>query len=930
MTAPERTSPDFEEANRFLQALAGGSDVSHTWQTFDDNQERDMVALKGVRHGTLKELWRGLVGANKRGAGVHVTVNLTDDSGKRQTENIIAPRAVFMDFDGVEPIGNWAVEPSMVVRSRNGVHVYWLLHPTADLDTWLHMQAVLAEIFGSDKEMAKVATTIRVPGFMHNKQDPFFVGFEKFELNLRYELSELVGAFGIASLINEASEERRKGLERAKKEPKGGVSSYPDRLERALSCLDTCSTPTSGRNSFIAKEVVPIGYKFGIGSQGDHEAWADEVVSWAHARGVIASDFREREVRSIVRSVWKAMASKVGFGTMLDRDSPEWIAKGEAYDRKMRDRQAREDAGWAASLEYGEEQASARRQRPVSTGRPFDEVPDSLLESVPLFDSPPGDFNEPPRVQANRAAEAGLGFGAAGPGPGNDGRLNFPGVKFTPLADFKYRALNSAPDGHPLTVRGNSGRFLDDYANGVRFCEPLKSWFLWTGSHWRADRSSGVMTLGQQTAAKIHRLMDHSDLSLDPKLMLDKDDQAHRQSMRAELRSWTRTSEKPSAIREMVEYASWQQQVQVESDELDCDDLLVNTPSGVVNVKTMEVQAHDPRLNQTKITTVPYEAKAECPRWIQFVNWAMKGDQELISFLQRAGGYSLTGSCSDEVFFICYGGGGNGKSTFLEALLNVAGTYGRTCDFQLFLAGAAQQSGPTPELLALKDIRMTFASEPEEGRRLKEDVVKRVTGGERITARGLWSQPVEFKPKFSLWFGTNHKPTIKGTDDGIWRRVALIPWEQKVTAETKDVHLKDKLRAEYPGILAWFLQGANDWANKGLRIPDKIRAATSEYRDDMDVIGDFITSTCIVHPDRLKYFTASQELYDEYVKWCESTRERPLKRKAFGMRLHGRGFQSEKKAGRMHYIGIGIKSDHTQDVLDQVEFEDSDNGRYPD
>jgi len=940
MPSQGRLTPDFNEANRFVRALARGQDTWHTWQTFDDDPQRKLATLGTIRHGNLKDSWKSLVALNKRRAGVHVCISQTDGQG-RSDENIIAPRAIFMDFDGVEPTGDYPVPPSMTVRSRNGCHVYWLLNPTTDLDTWLHCQFVLSGIYGSDQSICTLPATLRVPGFLHNKADPFMVHLEQFDPDRRYDLGEIVGGFDIAELINEEIEKRREAKKRASQRPDGGVESYQNRLDRALACLDKCSAPSQGRNVYISKHVIPIGYRFGIGSHTDCSEWEEHVLRWCDRMGLYSRDFREHEVRASCRSVWKSLGKGVGFGTMLDRNSPEWEEKQRRYEAKQRQRQEREDASWALSLDYIDQMESGSAPEYEQQPAPWfhEQLRDATFEEGQpqqtlrnQFHSERGPANEPPAPN-NRAAEAPISMGGGNGGPPFDGRLPFPGVKYTPLSEFEYRAADLAPDKHPLSVRGNAARFLERYQHAVRYCEPMAKWYVWTGQHWDSDDQSGVMNLGQQVAAQLHGLIDDESLNIAPPYPLEKWELAERKRKRDKLKSWVSRSERTAGIKEMVEFASWQKQIQVHPDELDKDDFLINTPSGVVDIRTLEVRNHDPSLHQTFTTPVPYNPDSKCPRWVEFVRWAMGGDEELVAFLQRAGGYSLTGSAREQVFFFCYGMGGNGKSTFLDALLELAGGYGRACSFDLFLSGPQQQSGPTPELLQLKGARMTYASEPEEGRALKEALIKRVTGGERMVARGLWSAPIEFYPKFSLWISANHKPQIKGTDEGIWRRPLLIPWDQSLTDEEKDPTLPAKLKDEYEGILAWFIQGAHEWYTKGLQIPERVRAATQEYRNDMDVLAGFIGQCCVTNPNGLKYITSSQDLYDAYRKWCEDAREKILSRKAFGQRLRQRGFESKKRSGRMHFLGIGLIEQEEQAPPEHMGFDDFDqydDGRYPD
>lgn len=507
--------------------------------------------------------------------------------------------------------------------------------------------------------------------------------------------------------------------------------------------------------------------------------------------------------------------------------------------------------------------------------------------------------DESPRLQA---AEATVNLGPAhmarNIGP-RDGLL---------LQDFltsEYLAEPLATDGHPLSERGNASRFVGAFRGRVKYCAVLKLWYVWTGTHWEQDRVHAVQNLASQVMARMHLML--RDDAYNPKDGDSDDTKKRKLARRRELVRHIKKSEQPKQIKPALEYVSWERSTSLLPEQMDKDDNLVNTPTGVVDIKDLGLYAHDPELHQTKITQVGYDKHAECPEWEDFVLWAMNGDRELASFLQRAAGMSLTGYARDHCFLVLYGIGGNGKSTFVNCLKHIGYKYARVFPFDMFLS-AHRDSGGTPneELLALKDVRMAFASEPNENKSLNESRIKSITGGEPISARPLYGRPIEFEPKFTLWLSCNHKPVIKGTDDGIWRRVMLVPFDAQVTEETKDTGKQERmLEREAEGILGWALRGAKEWYRHGLQPPKAVKNAVKEYREDMDTLGKFIAQRCILSPGiQIK----SSDLYKAYEEWAEQEGERfRMSHKRLTQKLKERGVTVDKGRQANVYVGITLK-----------------------
>jgi putative DNA primase/helicase len=349
-------------------------------------------------------------------------------------------------------------------------------------------------------------------------------------------------------------------------------------------------------------------------------------------------------------------------------------------------------------------------------------------------------------------------------------------------------------------------------------------------------------------------------------------------------------------------------EVPVRIEELDRQPFLFNTLSGTLDLRTGHARAHDPKDMLTKISPVSFDPQAACPRWHAFLRKAMDGDEEMIGYLQRVIGYAATASIREQVAFILWGGGANGKSTFLEVVKAALGDYAVSTKGATIMAGSRPESGgsPDPQIIALVGSRMVIAVETDEFGKLDEGRVKSLTGGDTITARDLHAKPISFEPTFKLFLATNHKPQIRGTDNGIWRRIHLIPWTVAIPPEERDKDLKEKLLKELPGVLAWIVAGAVAWHQDGLMPPQKVRAATDAYRAEMDTLAAYFTERCVLGPT---FKTGATELYRDYHDWAEQGGEHPMLQRNFGTRLGEHDFKKARNGVGQHvWIGLGLRA----------------------
>jgi len=355
----------------------------------------------------------------------------------------------------------------------------------------------------------------------------------------------------------------------------------------------------------------------------------------------------------------------------------------------------------------------------------------------------------------------------------------------------------------------------------------MKAYLLWDGKRWAKDDCGEVIRLAQETARSIY----HEAAAA------DKDEQRR-------ITGWALTSQNASRINAMLAMA--QPHIAIKVNALDADPFLLTCENGTVDLKTGELRPHDPSDLITRLVPVEYNPDAAAPRFRQFLREVLV-DEDVITFVQRYAGYSLTGDARERAFAILWGSGKNGKSTLVELLHEVIGDYAQNTDVETVLA--KRHTGVGNDVAALKGARFVSCSEVEKGRRLAESKVKQLTGRDTVTARFLFNEPFDFKPEFKLWMSTNNKPEIRGTDDAIWDRIRLVPFTRRFEGSNSDTDLPRKLREELPGVLAWMVEGCLSWQSEGLGEPERVTNATAEYRYEMDTLAAFIEECCVVHQD---------------------------------------------------------------------------------
>lgn len=445
-----------------------------------------------------------------------------------------------------------------------------------------------------------------------------------------------------------------------------------------------------------------------------------------------------------------------------------------------------------------------------------------------------------------------------------------------------------------VTDLTNAQRLVAEHGQDLRFCHPWGKWLVWDGRRWRQDDTAEVMRRAKETVRSMYA-----------QAAVIADGETRKRFLKDVIESESR-----ARLNAMVALAASEPGIPVLPDELDQDPWLLNVANGALDLRTGELRPHRREDLITKLAPVEYDPDAQCPLWLAFLARIMDWNEALINYLQRAVGYTLTGNTGEEVFFMPYGTGRNGKSKFLGAIEHILGDYARQTRPETLMVKQNQNTIPN-DLAALKGIRFVPTIETAENQRLAESLVKQLTGGDRISARFLYSEFFDYKPTFKLWLASNHKPVIRGTDNAIWERIHLIPFDVTIPEAERDKHLSEKLQKEAPGILAWAVQGCLLWQAEGLAPPAEVRAATAAYREEMDVLALWLNECCIIDP---AVRVAAGDLYSSYCNWCEANGERPLSQRAFGMRLTERGFTRARggASGRYFWNGLGVITERTE------------------
>jgi putative DNA primase/helicase len=433
---------------------------------------------------------------------------------------------------------------------------------------------------------------------------------------------------------------------------------------------------------------------------------------------------------------------------------------------------------------------------------------------------------------------------------------------------------------------GNALRLVDSFAEEVRWVPDWKTWLVWNGVFW--SRSGAGEALYRRAGAVLKTLLRELEIL---KLAVDADDEDHGKGELTELRAHYSRTATQHGFSAMVRLAQTDDRVGAKHTIFDADPDVLNCANGLVDLRTGNLIAHARERMCTQHTATAYVPKADTSDWEKFVLEAMGGDAELAAFLQRVVGYSITGKTDEHALFFLFGGGCNGKSTFIETILEALGEYGMAAPPHIL---ATRRNEPhATELASLWKKRVVVSSEFEEGKAWDSTKVKSLTGGDAITARRMREDFWTFDPTHKLFVTANAKPIVRENSDGFWRRMKLIPFEQSFRGR-EDKKLRERLRKNLEGVLAWAVAGASAWYREGLAVPESITKATLAYREEQDDVGRFFDECCDRGPNAR---CSREEIYDRYRTWCEALGDTyRLSTRNFAERMRAEGFR-EKDIG---------------------------------
>lgn len=433
---------------------------------------------------------------------------------------------------------------------------------------------------------------------------------------------------------------------------------------------------------------------------------------------------------------------------------------------------------------------------------------------------------------------------------------------------------------------GNAERLVAAYGDDIRYVYEYKNWIHWDDNIWVTDKNGHMSRLAKQVAKSIFEEAENiTDEKVQKKLI-----------------THAFASEIMKRLTSMVDVATTEPGITISQSDLDDDKYLLGVKNGVVDLKTGKLLPSIKSQMITKRANVKYDVDAKCPVWKHALSQMMNEDQDVVDYLQRAVGYSLTGDTREHLLFFLHGYGENGKSVFISIIQNLLNDYAAQTPVATIMKKA---KGSIPNDIArLKGARFVSTTETEEDSRISDAEIKHMTGGDIVTARYLHKEFFEFKPQFKLWVSGNYKP-ILGEDHGIWRRLILVPFEVTFDAKTRDDQLENKLMKELSGILNWAIEGCIKWQNQSLKNnpPKKISDATNEYKSDNDRIDSWTKDCCEKDPS---FSAKSSELYESFRNWAVSNGELGMSHRTFSQKMVERKYTKHRTNKGVVFYGIEL------------------------
>lgn len=446
-------------------------------------------------------------------------------------------------------------------------------------------------------------------------------------------------------------------------------------------------------------------------------------------------------------------------------------------------------------------------------------------------------------------------------------------------------------------------RLAQAHAHELRYVATWGQWFQWNGRHWERDTTLNHIHMSRQIC---------HDVAVELTASGELDEKKLPQVVRA-LKS-------AKTIYAVANLARADRRLAASIEQWDANAWRLNTPGGEVCLRTGELLPSNPQSYATKITAVAPSGDG-CPTWLKFLDRVTGSDAELVAYLQRVCGYALLGVVLEHALVFLYGTGGNGKSVFVNTVSAILGSYAQAAPMTTFAESAGNQH-PT-DLAMLRGARLVTATETEEGQRWAAAKIKLLTGGDVVSARFMRQDFFEFKPQFTLVISGNHKPGLRSVDEAMRRRLHLVPFTQTIPAKERDPNLPNALKAEWPAILTWMIEGCLAWRSMGLKPPPVVASATEDYLGDEDVMGQWLEEAT---EPAFEAFETTTALHDDYRAWAERTGERFLGTKRFSQALEERGLQRHRKGTGKGFTGRRLKpfnqrpwSRGKQASLDEVE-----------
>jgi len=451
---------------------------------------------------------------------------------------------------------------------------------------------------------------------------------------------------------------------------------------------------------------------------------------------------------------------------------------------------------------------------------------------------------------------------------------------------------DNTPQTFPCTDLGNMERFIDQHKDYIR-STPSGAVFKWTDNRWKPVSRADIFNLARKTVFKIQSEARHAAAEAEAN----------------DLRRWSLVSQSEAKIRSMINMACKHEDIQVRLSDFDKDRNRINCLNGIIDLTSSQLLGRTPKDYVSKIINVDYDPYAKAPHFKTFIGQIFGHDKELIDWVQRALGYSLTGSTSEQVLFAALGTGANGKSTLIEVVSKIMNDYSTTASFNTFLSGKASDVRSMEAVGKLKGMRLALASEADSTRKFREDLIKQLTGDAVLQGAKLHGESFSFQPQFKLWFLVNQLPFVGDGSFGFWRRIKVIPFNQRFADHERDSNLPAKLWQERGGILAWLVEGAVAYhkalaasGSTGLGPCKAIDEQVDQYRYDNDLPTRFLDE-CTREQKGSK--VSAKELYDHYCEWCRLNGDNDtISQQIFSKRMQERGLQKTRSNAGVFYKDV--------------------------